>query len=305
MNGFLSLLVTVLLSASGISQTPAPHKSSVSKKTEKWLKEHFEYVPSGSVIMDKDTLSVQAFYMTSTEVTNGQYQEFLQDLKRKGETEKLKVAQVDSAKWTTFGRGNLETFAQYYHKHPAYAEFPVVNVSKEGAMLYCAWLTEKLDRISGGASAFDFRLPHRAEFLRAASPIYLGQIYAWGTYELTNKEGCYLANYVHVGDQSVTRNPETGELELVFEPYASDHHSDGAFVTATAKSYFPNDFGFYNLNGNVAEMVGDGTTAVGGDWHSPGFDVRNQSKRTVSEPEPTTGFRVAATFLVSQQKKSK
>ena len=270
------------------------------KKAKKQLDKLFAFVPSGTAIADGDSLTVQSFYMSKTEVTNGQYMEFLNDLLATGETEKYAQAALDTNAWNELG-GSMNEMASYYHDHPAYTDFPVVNVPKKGAELYCEWLSEKMNKLSGGKMKLNFRVPTRAEFLRASCDKNASQTYAWGGNDLRNKEGCFLANYVHLGDAAITRNDETGELEINKSAMMPNYYIDGSFITAPAKSYFPNEFGLYNLNGNVAEMVSDGDLVVGGDWHSPGFDVRNQSVRKMDGPEPMSGFRVVATYLGAEE----
>jgi formylglycine-generating enzyme required for sulfatase activity len=43
-------------------------------------KDKYAYIPMGSFLYKKDTFSVQAFYMETTEVTNLEYRTFLADL---------------------------------------------------------------------------------------------------------------------------------------------------------------------------------------------------------------------------------
>jgi formylglycine-generating enzyme required for sulfatase activity len=266
------------------------------KQAKKTLEGFCEFIPSGNSLVDGDTLSVQAFYMSSTEITNLQYLEFLYDLKRKGEMDKYEIAKVDSNAWNTFiPNTHMQPMADFYHKHPAYHNYPVVNVSKAGAELYCEWLTEKYDSLSNGEMKLKFRLPLRAEWMRAASGNQLRSTYSWGGPYLRNDKGCTLANFLQMGSENITRNTESGEMEVVITPTLS--MSDEAYIVAPSKSYFPNDFGLYNMNGNVAEMIGDGDYAVGGDWHSPGYDIRNESIKEFNGPNPTVGFRVVTTFL--------
>lgn len=266
------------------------------KRAQKTLDGFCEFIPSGNSVVDGDTVSVQSFYMSSTEVTNLQYQEFLSDLLRKGDMEKYNVARVDSTGWT---RDNdfkyMEPMKNLYHTHPAYDSYPVVNVSKEGAELFCEWLTEKYDSLSNGEMKLKFRLPLRAEWIRAASGNLVGSAYSWGGPYLRNSKGCYLANFFAMGSENISRNAETGEMEVV--KTGRGLFDDGAFHTAKAESYFPNDFGLYNMNGNAAEMISDGDYAVGGDWYSPGYDIRNESIKDFNRPEPTVGFRVVTTVL--------
>lgn len=291
-----SLLFTLtLILLTSLTFAPKPN----AKSALKVLKGFCEYVPSGNAVIEGDTSSVQAFYMSATEITNFQYNEFLWHLKKNGETEKYEIAKIDTMAWNTaFGNAHMEPMTSHYHNHPAYRNYPVVNISKEGAELYCQWLTEVYDSLSGGELSLKFRIPTRAEYIRAARGDHHIRTYAWGGPYVRNSEGQFLANFVGNGAESITRNKETGKLEFIQVDYHElIMHKDNAYLTAQAKSYWPNEFGFYNLNGNVAEMISDGNIAVGGSWYSPGYDIRNESVEDFNEPHPTVGFRIVATYL--------
>lgn len=253
------------------------------------------FIPSGHAVVNKDTFSVQAFYISSTEITNLQYLEFLYELRKKGEVEKLKVAQLDTLCWRlppAYG----EAYVQYYHQHPAYRDYPVVGVSKEGAELFCQWLTQKYDSLSNGEMRLKFRLPTQAEWLRAARGDQHDQTYAWVSEGIRDEEGKIQANFFNMGAENISRNPSTGEFEIVRDAWI-DFSGNNADVTVPAESYSPNEFGLYNLNGNVAEMLQDVPLVIGGDWRSPGYDIRNESTRPYQGTEATVGFRVVATYL--------
>ena len=272
-----------------------------SKKTglkfaKKTLDGFCTYIPSGNSLVDGDTISVQSFYMSTSEVTNLQYNEFLFDLRQKGDLEGYNIAKIDSTGWTKDRDfKDMGPMQHYYHSHPAYHNYPVVNVSKEGAQLYCKWLTAKYDSLSNGEMKLMFRIPTRAEWKRAASGSNLGSTYSWNGPSLRNNKGCMLANFLQMGSENITRNERTGEFEIKRNVYLGS--VDGADIIAPTKSYFPSEFGLYNMNGNVSEMISDGDYAVGGDWYSPGYDIRNSSIKEVNGPEPTVGFRVVSTFL--------
>lgn len=266
------------------------------KLAQKTLDGFCSFVPSGYSLIDGDTISVQSFYMSSSEITNLQYTEFLSDLLRKGDLKNYNIAKVDSTGWTrSFPEDYMQPMAQYYHAHPAYQNYPVVNITKEGADLYCKWLTAKYDSLSNGEMKLKFRIPNRSEWMRAASGNNLGAVYSWGSTQLRNEEGSMLANFLTMGSENIARNPTTGKMEVVKTVSSMDN--DGADLIAKTQSYVPSEFGFYNMNGNVSEMVSDGKFAVGGDWYSPGYDIRNASIKEFDGAEPTVGFRVVATFL--------
>lgn len=260
----------------------------------KALTKSYVLVPSGTAIVNGDSVTVQSFYMYNKEVTNLDYLEFLFDLKTRGETELLKIAAIDSVGWN-FENTTNQAYVTYYHSHPAYKEYPVINVSYEGAQLYCKWLGEKYDQKFGTKGKFKFRLPEKAEYIRAARGDSEAS-YAWKTNSLRNDKGQLLCNFTQLGSEDIHRNTETGKYEIVIAP--RDFLTNGfADVLAPSESYWPNEFKIYNLNGNAAEMIADKGVSMGGSWRNTGYDVRVESVQKYSEPNPWTGFRVVMTVV--------
>ena len=60
--------------------------------------------------------------------------------------------------------------------------------------------------------------------------------YPWGNPYIRNSKGCLLAN---------------------FKPGRGNFYDDGFAYTAKVMSFFPNDYGLYNMAGNVSEWVQD------------------------------------------------
>lgn len=288
----LFLLSVAGLALMAMTLSPKPNLKSAKKILEGFT----EFIPSGNAVFDNDTVSVQSFYMSQNEISNLQYNEFLYHLKKQGRTEDYKIAHVDTMKWNTFFSWENNTMMEHYHNHPAYHNYPVVNISKEGAEMYCAWLTEVYDSLSNGELKLKFRIPTRAEYIRAARGDNHSWTYTWGGPFLRNSEGSILANFVRVGSESIKRD-STGQLIVTPIDYKNESHSSSQDVIAPTKSYWPNTFGLYNINGNVAEMVGDEDIAVGGSWHAPGYDIRIESKQEFTEANPMVGFRIVATYL--------
>lgn len=275
----------------------SPNTKPSLKLAMKTLDDFCQFVPSGNAVIENDTISVQSFYMSTTEITNIQYREFLIDLKRKGENDKYNLAKIDSSAWTTsFSKTYLKPMEEYYSSHPAYNNYPVVNISKKGAELFCDWLTNKYDSLSSGHLNIKFRIPTRAEWIYAANGGDNSHAYSWGSNSLRNVEGLIQANFTQLGSENISRNTESGEYVIVKNRITSPIE-DNADLMAPSKSYWPNKHGLYNLNGNVSEIISDNDSAVGGDWHSPGYDIRNESIKPFNEPHPTVGFRVVATCL--------
>ncbi len=263
---------------------------------KKIMKDRYAYVPSGKTIAGNDTVSCQGFFMLKTEISNIDYKNYLWDLKQNGKTSEYQAAQIDSTKW--IGKGySLGKYVQYYHNHPAYHHYPVVNLTREQAEKYCEWLTQ-IWRKKTGNETLVLRLPTRTEFLRAANGSNLARPYAWSSPYLRKSDGRFQCNFLTIGSGSISRDPESGKFVVMNTPLDFlVNDGDCADLTAPVTSFWPNEFGIYNLNGNVSEMVAEPDIAVGGDWNSPGYDIRNESSKKFTEANPMVGFRPVMTFI--------
>jgi len=258
----------------------------------KVLKKSYHFVPSGNVIVEEDTVSVQGFYMYNQEVTNANYKEFLSWIEKKGTDKMKETVQIQHQNWTAEeSRFKSEAFAEKYHTHSAYREYPVVNVSHEAALLYCKWLEEFFEKEYN--LNVKVRLPEHVEFIRAGQGNNASDCYTWQGPYMRNSEGQFLANFTRIPQSTISRNKEG---ELVIQTW-SGHVSTSADVIAPSISYFPSKYGFYNLNGNVAEMIAEKGVAVGGSWIDYGYDIRLQSKKEYANPSCDVGFRPVFTIV--------
>lgn len=261
----------------------------------KSLKKNYKFIPSGFAITGEDTVSVQAFYMFDHEVTNAEYSEFLTWLTEHGTEDERELAAIQNENWKTYFKTPMDKFAEFYHMHPVYRVFPVVNVTQQGARLYCKWLEDKINQ-QLSSHAVRVRLPYHAEVIRAGVGDDLAEVYAWKGPFLQNAKGVFLANFTHISNALMSKN-ESGELVIQgmnLEPRNEPINTD---VIAASLSYYPSQFGVYNLNGNVAEMTMESEVAVGGSWHDYGFDVRLQSVQKYNVSSPMVGFRPVFTVV--------
>ena len=130
-----------------------------------------------------------------------------------------------------------EPMAKKYYSHPAFGNYPVVGVSWKQATAFCEWRTQYLNGFLESKKRMtesDFRLPTEAQWEYAARGGRSQSPYPWGGPYLRNRKGCLLAN---------------------FKPGRGNYPEDGGFYTVRADAYWPNDFGLYNMAGNVAEWT--------------------------------------------------
>jgi len=259
-------------------------------------------------------VTVSSFYMDETEVTNQFWNDYLHWLKLVyGDTypELINRALPDTNIWREVTEYN-EPFVDYYLRHPAYRDYPVVGVSWLQASEYCVWRTDRVnelilireglmsynptgqadeehfttdsylsgqysgDAASGGLKDYNpkgtgtrlvtmsdgiilprYRLPTEAEWEYAALGLIGNSFqelitdrrtYPWNGHYVRNDDsggrffGTIRANFVRGG----------GDYMGV-----AGYLNDNADITAPVYAYPPNDYGLYNMSGNVSEWVMD------------------------------------------------
>jgi gliding motility-associated lipoprotein GldK len=130
-----------------------------------------------------------------------------------------------------------EPMTKRYFSHPAFGNYPVVGVNWKMASAFAEWRTHYLNswlESKRRVQESDFRLPSEGEWEYASRGGRSQSMFPWGNYYLRNKKGCLLAN---------------------FKPGRGNYPEDGGFYTVRADAYWPNDFGLYNMAGNVAEWT--------------------------------------------------
>ena len=271
---------------------------SFTAKKFKMKKENLVYIPSGTFYLNDDSISVMSMYMSPTEVTNKEYRLFLNDLKKQGRTEDLKTAKVDTSLWEKDLKYGTP-YKIHYFNHPAYESYPVVNVSKDGAKLYCVWYTKKMLAKYPESNFNDFRLPSKLEWIYAAKGNLKHSPYPWGGPYIRNSKGDYLANFAHIGEHNIKKDTEGNYIVVKGDEFQYSHtdFNSSADVFAPVRSYFPNGYGLYNMAGNANEMVFDEDVVMGGDWQSGGNDIRVTSEKEYINANPLTGFRMVSTYI--------
>ncbi|HPE85905.1 MAG: SUMF1/EgtB/PvdO family nonheme iron enzyme [Bacteroidales bacterium] len=132
-----------------------------------------------------------------------------------------------------------EPMTKRYFWHPAYDNYPVVGVSWKQAKAFSIWRTEYLNSFlskNKDVIVNEFRLPTESEWEWAARGGYELNPYPWGGPYTRNENGCFLAN---------------------FKPNRGDYTGDGGVHTVIVGHYPPNDFGLYDMAGNVSEWTED------------------------------------------------
>jgi len=280
-------LAAIISFLSLIAATPSK-KSKVNSP----LFSNYQPIPKGEVFLDVKPREVEEFYISTTEISNGQYQTFLNYLKLQNRIQDLNAAMLDTGQWKKVIPYS-EPYVNYYHSHKAFEKYPCVNMSFEGATLYCAWLKEMLE-LADNRYDYEVSLPNKNQWIYAASGGKKNSPYSWSGPYMKNKYGV-LCNFRDIGANSIHFDEATEKYVVVlnqgFDIEQSPKINNDADVTAPVLSYMPNGYGLYNVCGNVAEMIAEKGIAMGGSFYSTGYDVRVRSEIKYTNPLPTVGFR--------------
>lgn len=239
--------------------------------------------PVSALDIEKDLIKVgDSLFASKYEVTNAAYLTFLQTLSKTATL--YKKAQVDSIGWKKCVNNMQELNA--YHRHAAFANYPVVNISFEAAEAYCKWLTDTYNQTTGRKyKQVLFRLPTEIEWESAARSGRTEGMYAWDGFEIMDNKGSYVCNF---GDLLLMSNTNARRSKKHTNATASDHH----IITAPVTSYKPNTFGLFNMCGNAAEMTLEKGYSKGGSWYSKREKLEVSQSETYQNAEPFLGFRV-------------
>ncbi len=264
-------------------------------------------------------------YAANTEVTNAQYNRFLEYLQTNKLTDLHDQYKFDFSRYeepalafmTNYALPRTATKKNKYFNH-----YPAVNISYEAANAYCEWLTQQYNNATERKfKKVKFRLPSLDEWQIAAAAIANPTSWKLDDQEVEVKitpKGSEFDKDAEIRKVSLRdseiqypwfryfglRNSPINNKNCYLGNFKSEpcdcpgykgnkpSNYDGFAAMSPAKAYFPNDIGLYDVVGNVAEMINEKGKACGGSWNHPPAESTIRSVSTYTNPDAAVGFRV-------------
>ena len=255
-------------------------------------------------------VSVNTFYLDQTEVRNIDYLEYLYWLNRVFAIDYPRIIQKalpDTLVWRE-KLGYNEPMVDFYLRHPAYRDYPVVGVNWLQARDYCNWRSDRVNEFLLVQYGILKHYPQQVNDDHFTTDAYLSNQYEG---DKTNKQledlspngderrvrmedGIFLPKYrlptesewefaalgligntmyervverrLYPWNGHITRTDDKhnyGDMVANFKRGRGDYMgvagnlNDAAAYTAPVYAYWPNDYGLYNMAGNVSEWVMD------------------------------------------------
>jgi sulfatase modifying factor 1 len=247
---------------------------------------------NGSVVNNR-RVSISSFFMDSTPITNNQYRQFINDLldiaanlpqgaqvssdtnqapvestvverdvtnnfSDAGANNDLNSSSADqdttsftteyimehlypkASVWKTGGMQHMsDPMVENYYESSYFDDYPVVGITWDAAREFCNWRTKLLNdsREKRGLPLLpSFRLCTAAEFEYAARGGHHLSKYPWGGPYVRDEKGKVLAN---------------------FKVESGNYAECGYTYTSPVKTFLPNNFGLYDMCGNVSHWCLD------------------------------------------------
>lgn len=256
-------------------------------------------------------VTVSSYYLDQTEISNFHWLEYLYWIRRVYSIDYPELytkALPDTLVWRS-KLGYNEPYVDYYLRHPAYRDYPVVGINWLQATDFCSWRSDRVNeyiliregllehyvdqigednfntdayfsnqynsgkrieglpnlnpngpetrnvRMEDGILLPKYRLPTEAEWEFAALGLIgnsIGErvverkLYPWSGHAVRNPDEAYIG--MMLANFKRGRGDNMGVAGKL---------NDNADITAPVFSYWPNDYGLYNMAGNVSEWVMD------------------------------------------------
>ena len=268
----------------------------------------YSSVEEGKISYRGEEAVIEPFVLRNQTITNLEYKIFLTDLLQNGKIQDYLKASVKTEVWNNYSHNVL---AINYFANDRYNNFPVVNISTEGAVLFCQWLETEVNSYlqqHKSKSKIKIRLPFDSEWIFATKRgyVHFPDCDGYNTvYDRT--EGIVDAHYLKWTAQIKKRDKKhPNELD---EPLGTNRYGmnekqvlqlfekgEKAASKLNSDSLYPFRIDVYNKVAHVSEIIythgSVETTVIGSCWKSKKEYLQMMEEFQKASASPYVGFRI-------------
>ncbi len=255
-------------------------------KYDSWKENKNNHLYNQVYIIPPGTLPIgKGVFFDQTEVANIDYQEFLHHIAR------------DSGKYVDkpyYPKMENKLKTKYF-LNPEFYFYPVVGVTHENAEKYCEWRAKKLNEelksmLMNSVKKYRYkgRLPNEQEWKNVAgsTSFIKDNLYTVGKKEIAFFEEDIVSNRLMSSYKSDDKNYYGYNVNLLVEPPLGIEIEIPLYIY----SFERNEKGFYNMYGNVKELVQEGY-AIGGSFKTGKSDEELFFQDDIQAYKTDVGFR--------------
>jgi len=229
--------------------------------------------PPGTVLIKP------GLYIDAYEISVGNWKDYTEGwlLAHENDTATYQSMLPDSLVWVSY-RQHSEEFIETYYRGNSYNSYPIVGISYEQAQAFCNWRTERVNELlarmpNAPFRSVTYRLPTEAEWEMAASGKLDSIKFPYGY------PGVYTAHKNDSVKNFNCRYPDDDSLHV------------GQRDIMPVNFSIPNQYGVYNMIGNVGEMIAEKGVAKGGHYDLPLAYCTIKERMSYKNPNRWLGFR--------------
>ena len=268
----------------------------------------YTHIPEGKTTYAGKEIIMDGFTLRNVGITNLEYKTFLADLLSQKRNEDYLMAEVKTENWVKQG---YPGFANSYFENGKYNDFPVVNVTYDGATLFCKWLNEEINLYMAAHKIknkdLTIRMPYDEEWIYAARDGYAKIAFEKGynsIYDIT--EG--LVDKAFVKRVELVKK-RVMRVDTMYSQFTTNHYG---WSEKEMNDFFDKGFKYYpsvisdtiyidrmkvlGKIGRVSEMTGQRAGSkiwlTGLSWKSKEDYQKMENEFRVNLSSPFIGFRI-------------